>query len=174
MAEDALVSGHELLCLADVFLLVAEEGAELETLPDPDNGESVNVNDLDEDPARWPVRVLRDVPPGWTGTRSLDDLQRQAQVAAHEHLAAVVRRYDHALDAYEQRQLEVAEAGRHAEQARPESILLNNYLREQVSRYETTLERSLIHTLAELRLLRAARAPQPTVVEVGGNESSGG
>jgi hypothetical protein len=63
--------------------------------------------------------------------------------------------------------------GQPHEARRREHILPDEHEHEQLSRYETTIERSRFRTLAELRLLQAGRAGEPTVVVVRSDESAG-
>jgi len=173
MAEDATVSGQELWRLAFVLRVAAGEGAELETLPDPADGELVYLDEIAGDENRWPIRVLRDALPQLAGAISIEELQGRARAAAEKWRVKATTAHDDAREAFEERRRAIAEERRPVEQARREHILPDEHEREQISRYETTIERSLFRTLAELRQLQAARVGEPTVVVVPGDGSAG-
>ncbi len=172
LPDDATVVGAALAELALVFERAAGERAALGTLTDPEDGEPISVDDMAGDERYWPVRLLREALPRLARGISLEELQQRAREFACAWRMQATEKHDGARKAYEDRRRATEDGRRRAEEARREHILLGEHEREMVSRYETTLERSLYRTLGELRLLQAGRAGEPTVVVLRGDDGS--
>jgi hypothetical protein len=173
LAQDAEVSSRELWLLGCVFQRGAGDRDRPIMMADLDDGEPFDLFDIVPDQSRCPIRMLRDALPQLAGKLSLEELQKRAYVAAADWLREAAEEHTRAREAYEERRRAVEDERRRAESERREHILPDEHEREIVSRYETTLERSLFRTLGELRLLQAGRAGEPMVVVVQGDQNAG-